>query len=148
MPDRSILRIDLDSNVFRNQDFINWLILNKEAVSAGLSVIVYLETLFWYLTKSLSVADFELDLRTIRAVITPLDPPLAQITAETAKNSLLPFRHHARDFIIGSSALKRKAILLSYNSKNFTWMPEDTVTSPESFLDKYWDSFPYHSDIS
>jgi len=143
MPEQSILRIDLDSNVFRNHAFINWLSLNKDQVSTGLSVIVYLETLFWYLTKNLSVEDFELDLHDIRAIITPLDPPLAQITAETAKNSLLSFRHRARDFIIGSSALKRKAILLTYNSKNFTWMPEDTKTSPESFLDKYWDSFPH-----
>ena len=106
MSEQALLRIDLDSNVFRNQAFINWLSLNTEAISTGLSVIVFLETLFWYLTKSMSVEDFELDLQDIKAVVTSLDPPLAQITAETAKNSLLPFRHHARDFIIGSSALK------------------------------------------
>lgn len=143
MTEQAILRIDLDSNVFRNQALINWLSLQKERFSIGISVIVYLETLFWYLTKLLSTEDFELDLLEIKAVITPLDSSLAQLTAETAKTSLLPFRHHARDFIIGTSTVMRNAILLTYNVKHFTWMPEGTVTVPEQFLNEYWDSFSH-----
>ena len=82
-----LTRVDLDSDVFRNHDFINWLSINKENLSVDLSVIVYLETLFWYLTKSLSIDDFELDLEEIQAGITPFDSSLAQDAAERAIKS-------------------------------------------------------------
>jgi predicted nucleic acid-binding protein len=143
MSEPALLRIDLDSNVFRNQTFINWLTLNQAVLSTGLSVIVFLETVFWYLTRDLSVEDFQLDLQDLNAVVTPLDSSLAQLTAETAKTSLLPFRHHARDFVIGTSAVHRAAILLTYNLQHFTWMPSGTVTFPEQFLEDHWDSFPH-----
>lgn len=132
-----LTRVDLDSDVFRNHDFINWLSINKENLSVDLSVIVYLETLFWYLTKSLSIDDFELDLEEIQAGITPFDSSLAQDAAERAIKSILPFKHHARDFIIGSSSIQREAILLTYNIVHFLWMPKGTVTTPEKFIENY-----------
>ena len=130
-------RIDLDSNTFRNHDLINWLSINKEDISVDLSVIVYLETLFWYLTKSLSLEDFELDLKEIQATVTPFNPKLAQDAAKRAIKSILPFKHHARDFIIGTSAIQREAILLTYNISHFLWMPKGTVTTPEKFVEIY-----------
>ncbi len=81
--------------------------------------------------------DFGIDLKEIQANITPFDSSLAQDAAERAIKSILPFKHHARDFIIGSSSIQREAILLTYNIKHFSWMPKGTVTTPEKFIEKY-----------
>lgn len=129
------VKLDIDSNIFRNQAFINWLILKKEEMSIELSIIVYLETLFFYLTRSLTIEDFENDLTDISAKIITLDKILAQNTTKNALKSKLPFKHHARDFIIGSAALKRGSILLSYNTRHFNWMPKGSILTPEMFLE-------------
>jgi len=128
-------KIALDSNIFRNQDFFNWLILRKDEFSVSISIIVYLETLFWYLTRSLTVDDFTYDLEKINADIISLDISLAQETVTKAIKSELSFKHHARDFIIGSAALLEGATLLTYNKKHFLWMSESKVLIPEEFVD-------------
>lgn len=114
---------------------MSWLNLNHDKISVGISIIAYLETLFWYLTKSLSIEDFQRDLDEIYAGVTPLDPSLAQSVAERAIPSVLPFRHHARDFIIGTSSIQREAILLTYNIAHFSWMPKGRVATPEKFIE-------------
>ncbi|MHA1728301.1 MAG: type II toxin-antitoxin system VapC family toxin [Promethearchaeota archaeon] len=131
------IKIDLDSNVFRNQSFINWLILNKEQISVQLSVIVYLETLFFYLTRTLSPDDFDKDLADFSAEIGVLGLNLSKKVAQHAIKSSLPFKHHARDFIIGTTTLERNAVLLSYNVKHFQWMPKNNIKTPEQFMEDY-----------
>ena len=129
-------KIALDSNIFRNQDFLNWLILNKSNYSISISIIVYLETLFWYFTRSTTLEDFTYDLNKINAKVISLDINLAQSTANKAIKSMLSFKHHARDFIIGSTAISNEAILLTYNKRHFLWMPEGKVKNPEEFVEQ------------
>ena len=81
--------------------------------------------------------DFGIDLKEIQASITPFDSSLAQDAAERAIKSILPIKHHARDFIVGSSSIQREAILLTYNIGHFAWIPKGTVTTPEKFIEKF-----------
>ena len=48
---------------FWNQSIINFLILYNDKNVVDISIIVYLETLFWYLTKGLSAQDFNKDIQ-------------------------------------------------------------------------------------
>ena len=135
-----MIKIHLDSNVFRNQSFIDWLILHKESFVSGISIIVYIETLFWYLTKRQTIDDFGLDLADFQATIIPFEEKIAQEAAQNAIDSILPFKHHARDFIIGTTALKEEATLLTYNLRNFTWMSSTQLSTPESLIEQYLES--------
>ncbi|MHA1971731.1 MAG: type II toxin-antitoxin system VapC family toxin [Candidatus Hodarchaeales archaeon] len=129
-------KIDLDSNVFRNQSFINWTIKNKDIIEVNISVITYFETLFFYLTRSLTIDDFNNDLQDLSASVYSLDKALANKVVKKAIKCTLPFKHHARDFIIGTTALERGAVLLTYNVKRFkSWMPKASVFTPEDFLE-------------
>ncbi|KKK65194.1 hypothetical protein LCGC14_2976610, partial [marine sediment metagenome] len=51
-----------------------------------------------------------------------------------AKSSTLPFKHHARDFIIGTQALLTQNILITYNIKHFTWMGKDHYLTPDELV--------------
>lgn len=47
-----------------------------------------------------------------------------------------PFRIHARDYIIGTTALDNKASLITYNLDDFRWVLDEggVVETPENFL--------------
>jgi hypothetical protein len=47
MGDRN-LKIGLDSTVFKNRKFIDWLIYNRDLLETHISGVVYMETLLWY----------------------------------------------------------------------------------------------------
>ncbi len=130
-----MIKIALDSNIFRNRNFLNWLIVNKSNFKISISIIVYLETLFWHFTRLVSIEDFSYDLTKINAEVISLDINLSQSTAKNALKSKLLFKHHARDFIIGSTAISNGAILLTYNKRHFLWMPEGKVKNPEEFVE-------------
>ncbi len=129
------MKIDLDSNVFKNQKFIDWLILNNDLFEINISIIVYIETLFWYETRGLSKENLRADLLKINATISEIDTNVAEKTVSQAiKIQNLPFRHHFRDFLIGITSLNRDAIIITNNIRHFTWMPSDKILTPNRLI--------------
>ena len=56
-------KIAIDSNVFRNLNFINYLKQNKASLQVFFPTIVYLEVAYYYLRKGISWEDFLEDIQ-------------------------------------------------------------------------------------
>ena len=100
--------------------------------------MVYVETLLWYKSRGLSRTNFDEELRIAGITVTELSKGIAERTAAIAlkHRRSFPFKHHARDYVIGTSALEDKATLITYNLDDFNWIKEEggTVYTPESFV--------------
>ena len=131
------LKLALDSSVFRNRRFLEWLrYTNKHEVQV--SILAYVETLLWYKVLGLNRKDFDEELASLGVSITELSQNLADKTTANAlkHRKAFPFKHHARDYVIGTSALESKATLITYNLDDYRWIEEEggTVDTPENFL--------------
>ena len=131
------MKLALDSGVFRNRPFLGWLrYTNKHQLQ--ISIIAYVETLLWYKSRGLKKTDFDEELENLGIDVTELSQDLADKTTANAlkHRKTSPFKHHARDYVIGTSALECKATLITYNLDDFEWVTEEggTVHTPESFL--------------
>ena len=71
------LKIGLDSTVFKNRKFIEWLIFNKNVFKTHISEIVYIETLLWYKRLGIGKEGFDSDLNELNARINFMDMNLA-----------------------------------------------------------------------
>jgi predicted nucleic acid-binding protein len=137
MNDTEKIVISLDSNVFRNQEFINFLIAERDKFVIFIPSIVFIETSFYYLTRGLMIDDFKNDIRDFGGKFLDLNSQIAIDTAINAKKTKISFKHHARDFVIGTTSLSKNAILITYNIKDFIWMPKDKFYNPESLFERY-----------
>jgi len=63
------LKIGLDSTVFKNRKFIDWLIYNKDLFETHISEVVYMETLLWYKRLDIGKEGFDDDLNELHAKI-------------------------------------------------------------------------------
>ncbi len=97
-----------------------------------------METLLWYKALGLTKKDFDEEVANIGLSVVGLSEILADsITSNALKyRKAFPFRHHARDYIIGTTALENKAALITYNLDDFRWVIEEGgfVDTPENFL--------------
>ncbi len=131
-----LLRISLDSNVFADQDFIDWLQDCNKDFEIFLSVISALETYHWYNLRGISKELFNKDIQGLNAILLDLTSEEIYKISALTKKSNLRFKHHARDFIIGTQALIDKAILITSNHRHFDWMGKENVLSPDSLVTK------------
>jgi predicted nucleic acid-binding protein len=103
-----------------------------------MSIIAYVETLLWYKSRGLKRRDFDEELENLGVGVTEVSKEIAdETTARALKHrKTFPFKHHARDYVIGTSALKHEATLITYNLDDFKWLTAEggTVHTPESFL--------------
>ena len=131
--------ITLDSNVFKDQLFINFLMDKTEIFSKhNLPLIVYIEVLVWYEMTGLEKDDLDDDLKLIRTSIH--DFPLTGINLlmnNIRNNKNLKFRHHARDFLIGTQCMLWESILLTNNKRHFEWIQDDKLMTQQEFIQKY-----------
>jgi len=123
--------------VFRNRPFLEWLrYTNKHQLE--ISIIVYVETLLWYKSRGIKRTDFEEELQRLGVDVAELSRDIADKTNANAlkHRKTFPFKQHARDYVIGTSALEHKATLLTYNLNDFKWVTAEggTVCTPETFL--------------
>lgn len=126
------VRLVLDSNVFHHRIFLAW--LRKRAdIEVTVPIIAYVEIYLRSVRRGL-VKELETILRGINTSITPLERTVGERAVDEAvKNPKLPFRDHARDFLIGATALQRGDILVTQNKRHFKWMG-DLVRSPEEIM--------------
>ena len=128
-------KITLDSNVWRDHLFISYLQSEKSThVQHICPIIVYLETRLWYDMNGLSHDDFDLDLKNLRTKVIDFSKSHVEFIVDITKKTRIPFRQHARGFMIGSIVQSENSLLITNNKKHFDWLPSKTVLSPKEYL--------------
>jgi|AGTN01.3.fsa_nt_gi Predicted nucleic acid-binding protein, contains PIN domain len=123
----------IDTNVFSNLDFLQWVADNK--INVYLPSIAYMESAYHQSkTYGGSLASFISMLAGLRVTIVPFDSELALIAAKNAsvKRDL---KENAMDHAIGAYAYRRKIPMITNNKKHFTSLKE--VYTPDEFMKKY-----------
>lgn len=134
----SQIKIALDTNIFRNREFIAYLTINHNKFQIYIPTIVQIETGFYYIMRGLTFKDFQRNISEFNAISiewkSKLTPKLLEF-ANKNKNTL-PFKHHFRDFMIGTECESFKLDLITYNLKHFQWAPNIAIYNPEQFIQK------------
>lgn len=80
----------------------------------------------------------ETELRKLKASIKNLNEEIADKATDSALKygNEFPFRHHARNYVIGATALMEKATLITHNTQRFSWLAKEgiAVRTPEDFV--------------
>ncbi len=128
--------ITLDSNVFRNQRFFDWLMSSEARHTKHIfPLITFIEVLVWYEMRGLTREDLEDDLKAIRTDIVEFSLEyIDQLMINIRSNPNFLFRHHARDFLIGTIVQAKKSLLITNNKRHFAWLSATTVVSPVEYL--------------
>ena len=125
--------IVLDANVFSNLAFCNWL-RGRVDIEKMIPCIAYMELVYHHLKRGRTedYTDAFLSLHGIGVV--PLDAMIAKISARSAIGRW-DFKEKARDYTIGATAIVCEAKLVTYNKRDFEWLPQDRVVSPEKLME-------------
>jgi len=126
--------IILDTNVFSSRRFCDW--LKNSDYDAYISTITYTELRYHYLKKKgkndrdgREFVDAFLD--ALKVKVASFDKECARIASEAAIGNW-EFRAKARDYMIGSLAVKLECPMITNNVKDFKWV--DEVYTPDEFL--------------
>jgi len=128
--------IALDSNVFRNLDFINYLTLYKDKLSIHLPSIVQLEVGYYYLAKGSSWDSFLRDIQKFNGKLMDWNSIRIEEVLQNAisQKTIFPFKNHFRDFIIGTQCESLSCSLITYNNHHFNWLKQAVIFTPDSFI--------------
>ena len=126
------MRLVLDTNVFANKKFCDWLRKHDE-VEKILPCIGYLELIYHYLKRG-KTEDFVDKFLEVHGVgVAPFNMEVARVAARAATKRW-DFKEKAGDYIIGATVIVHDAKLVTYNLKDFGWLPRERVLSPDEFL--------------
>ena len=130
------IKIALDSNIFRHRAFIAYLTINHSKFDIFIPTIVQIETGYYYILRGLTWKDFKSDISKFNAISIEWNSKNTPKLLKFAKKnkSTLPFKHHFRDFMIGTECAAYKLDLITNNSKHFQWIPNITIYTPEQFI--------------
>jgi predicted nucleic acid-binding protein len=125
-------KIILDTNVFSNREFCDW--LKNSDYTAYVSAISYTELLYHYLKKEGRDGEGFIDafLEALNVQVIPFDQKCAKIASKSAIGRW-DFKNNARDYMIGSLAVKLGYPLITSNIKDFEWIKKGLLFTPEEF---------------
>ncbi len=128
--------ITLDSNVFRDQRLFDWLTSSEAPHTQHVfPLITFIEVLVWYEMRGLTREDLDDDLAKIRTEIVEFSLDyVTPLMINVRSNPNFMFRHHARDFLIGTIVLQKDSLLITNNNRHFAWLPPQKVVSPQEYL--------------
>lgn len=128
--------VAIDSNIFRNLNFINYLRMNKTDIQVFIPSIVNFEIGYYFLIKGITWEDYLAEIQKFNGKILDWDSVITQDVLKNAINNkkTLPFRHHFRDFIIGTQCENLGLDLISYNKNHFDWVKNVITQTPEEFI--------------
>ncbi|WP_297550370.1 PIN domain-containing protein [Thermococcus sp.] len=129
------MKVVLDTNVFNNWVFLEWLM--RSSLEPVTSSVVYMELLYRYArrkgleeVKSKLAAVFD----SLGIEVLEFDWECAELAVKSAIGRW-DFSKNARDYMIGALALKLGAPLVTYNRKDFDWLPD--VLTPEETMKRF-----------
>jgi hypothetical protein len=125
-------KIILDTNVFSNKEFCSQ--LKNSDHTAYISAISYTELLYHYLKKEGRGGEGFIDafLEALKIQVIPFDRECAKIASKSAIGRW-DFKDNARDYMIGSLAVKLGYPIITSNTKDFEWIEEGLLFTPEEF---------------
>ena len=85
--------------------------------------------------RELKKSDLDKDLEGMRTETVPFDIDYIDtlmVNIQSAPSYL--FRHHARDFLVGTICQEKQSLLITYNKRHFNWLPTEIVFTPEEYL--------------
>lgn len=123
------MKLVLDTNVFNNKKFCNWLLNSGE--EKYLPAIAYMEYLYHNLKKGNTESMVDAFLKQMNIAIIPFGKDEA---TEAARRSIgnWNFSENARDYTIGATTIKLDAELVTNNTKHFNWM--ENVSTPDDVM--------------
>jgi len=126
----------LDTNVFNNWKFLEW--LKESSIEPVINTVTYSEYLYHLAKKignfEIALDNFETLLWTVGIQVVSFDVESARIAARNVLGRW-DFSKNARDYMIGSLAVKLNAPLVTNNKRHFEWLPE--VYTPDEFMAKF-----------
>lgn len=127
----------LDTNVFSNKEFCNG--IKESDYAAFVSTITYTELLYHYLKRKGETGEEFVDafLETLNVLVISLDQECAKIASKSAIGRW-DFKRNARDYLIGSLAVKLKCPLITSNINDFEWMRQECLFTPQKFLERFF----------
>lgn len=123
------MKLVLDTNVFNNRKFYDWLLNSEE--EKYLPVFAYMEYLYHNLKKGNTESMLDALLEQMNIKIIPFGKDEA-VEAACGCIGKWDFSENARDYAIGATAIKLNGKLVTYNLKHFKWMKN--VTTPDDIL--------------
>ncbi|MFX0098972.1 MAG: type II toxin-antitoxin system VapC family toxin [Candidatus Hodarchaeota archaeon] len=129
----------IDSNVYRDVRFINFMKKNKDLFDIYIPSVVYLEVGYFFLNRGISIKGYEKDIRKFNGKVLKWDSIDTKLVLEYAfgEKAVLPFRDHFRDFLIGAQCIKEKIDLITYNTRHFAWCKGIKIITPREFTKNY-----------
>jgi hypothetical protein len=130
------VQVAIDSNAYRNIDFINYLKEIKQDVRVFVPSIVFLEIGYFFLSKGLTWAGYKREIEKFGGIVIEWSTIDNQRVVERSvgQKATLPFADHFRDFIIGVQCETLHLDLISYNKRHFEWCSAIKVMTPEEFV--------------
>ena len=131
----TIHKITLDSNIWREQLFLDWLQSDSNYYREHVCpIIIFLETSLWYDMKGLTRHDLLDELEKLKTKVILFDEKHVENVIKITRKSKLPFKHHARDFMIEAIVLEEKSTLITFNTDHFTNLPKNQLLTPREFI--------------
>jgi predicted nucleic acid-binding protein len=129
----------LDSNVFRNLKFIDYLILHKDELDIAFPKIVQLEVGYYFKTKGYNWEKFMIEMQKFncRMLDWQMGDPELIINKAFDWKQQLPFKDHIRDYLIGTQCKNENRTLITYNVSHFSWIEKIEVIAPEDFVRRF-----------
>ena len=130
------MRVVLDTNVLNDWKFLKW--LKESSVEPVINTVTYTEYLYHVAKRTgdfeIALDNFETLLWTVGIEVVTFDVESARIAARNVLGRW-DFSKNARDYMIGSLALKLNAPLVTNNKKHFDWLSR--VYTPTEFMEKF-----------
>lgn len=127
------MKVVLDTNVFGNLAFCNWLRKHAE-IEKMIPCIAYMELVYHHLKRGRTEEYTDAFMGVHGITVVPFNAEIARVSARSAVGRW-DFKEKARDYTIGATAIALGAKLATYNKRDFGWMPGDKVISPEELME-------------
>lgn len=130
--------IAYDTNTFRSENLIPFLIKNQAIFHIAIPAIVYAERGYSFLLNGESFQTFDEEIMAYNGEVLPLTRVQIANAVNLAHShrNTLPFRDHSRDYLIAGQCQGTINIFISYNVKHFQALALDPtrIMTPEEFF--------------
>ncbi len=135
------LTVAYDTNTFRSEDLIPFLIQNLARFHVLIPAIVYAERGYSFLLNGESFKIFDEEIGTYKGEVLPLTRAQIAVAVDLAHKhrKTLPFQDHGRAYLIAGQCQGAIEVLISYNVKHFQAFGLDPtrIFTPEEFIREY-----------
>ena len=135
------LAVAFDTNALRSRDLVPFLVQHKARFRILVPAVIYMERLYSFLLKGDDGSTYKEEMSAYDGHVVNVSPEHLHATATIAFacRRSLPFRDHARDYMIAGQCQGNVDVLVTYNKKHFEAMhlSGTTLLTPEEFITRF-----------